>query len=129
MGPRLIIQELQPKKAKEYEDTDANKAGIMEWMRKNDDSPQDPLAQKPNRPKSVADDNPSDPSDDSSTSSSNSRSFEKSNKSGKSVPSSLATSKPDTVAMQERELLLAKQLEDKPYKADEHELPTFRQMG
>ena len=61
MGPRLIRQELQRNKAKEYDDTDASKAGILEWMRKNDDSPQDPPAQKPNRPKSFADDNPSNP--------------------------------------------------------------------
>ena len=31
--------------------------------------------------------------------------------------------------MQERERLRAKQLEDKPYKADENELTTFRQLA
>ena len=107
--------------------TQCNKAGILEWMHKNDESPQDP--QKPIRPKSVAEDNPSDPSDDSSTSSNHSRSSERSNKSGKSVPSSLAPSKSDTVATQDRERLRAKQLEDKPYKADEHELQAFRQIA
>ena len=120
MGPSHIRQKIQRNKAKEYDDTDANKAEILEWIRKNDDSPQDPPAQKPMRPKSVADDNPSDPSDDRSTSSNNSRSSEKLNKSGKSFPSSLAPSKPGTVATQERELLRAKQLEDKPYKAGEN---------
>ena len=98
-------------------------------MRKNDDSPQYPTSQKPNRPKSVADGNPRDPSNDSSTSSNNSRSSEKSNKSGKSVTTSLAPSKPDTVATKDRERLRAKQLEEKPYKAEEHELQTFRQMA
>ena len=52
-----------------------------------------------------------------------------SNQSGKSVPTSVAPSKPETVATQERELLRAKQLEEKPYKAEEHELQTFRQMA
>ena len=129
MGARLIRQTLQGKEAKEYDDTDANKAGILEWMRKNDNSSQDHPTQKPNRPKSIADDNPSDPSDDSSTSSNNTRSSDKSNKSGKSVPSSLAPAKPDTVSTKESERLRAKQLEEKPYKADENELKTFRQIA
>ena len=98
-------------------------------MRKNEDIPQDPPTQKPNRPKSVADGNPSDPSDDSSTSSNNSRSSQNSNNSDKSVLTSVSPSKPDTVATQERERVRAKQLEDKPYKADESELHTFRQMA
>ena len=91
-------------------------------MRKTDESPQHPPTQKPNRPKYVADGNPSDPLDDGSTSSNNSHSSENSNKSGKSFPTSVAPSKPDTVATQARERLLSKQLEDKTYKADEHEL-------
>ena len=41
----------------------------------------------------------------------------------------MSLSKPDTVATQERERLRAKQLEEKPYKADEHELRNFRQMA
>ena len=41
----------------------------------------------------------------------------------------LAPSKPDTVATQERERLRAKQLKDKPYKADENKLKTFRQLA
>ena len=92
MGPSAIRQKLQRKKAKDYDNTDANKAEILELMRKNDDSPQDPPSQKPNRPKSFADGNPSDPSDESPTSSNNSHSSEKSNKSGKSVPTSIAPS-------------------------------------
>ena len=83
MDPSRIRQELQRQKANYYEDSDAKKACILAWMRKNDDGTQDPPTQNPNRPKSVADGNLSDPSDDSSTSSNNSRSSEKSSKSGK----------------------------------------------
>ena len=105
MGPSLIRQELQRQEAKEYNDNDAKKSGILAWMRKNADFPQESLTQKPKRPKSVFDGNPSDPWDDSSTASNTSRSSEKSNKSRKSVPTSVAPSKPDTVGTQERERL------------------------
>ena len=64
-SPGLIGQELQRQKAREYEDNEANKTGILAWMRKNDESPLEPPAPKPSRPKSVADGNPSEPSDDS----------------------------------------------------------------
>ena len=64
MGPSLTVQEFQPQIAKEYDDNDANNAGILSWVHKNVEIPLDPPAPKSNRPKSVADGNPSEPSDD-----------------------------------------------------------------